>query len=535
MSGPAAHPFHDPEPIPVPAAPPPRWWRRRRTIAAACAGAVLLGYGLYFTLGDTWGTYAYAFERCANGIWERGPDECVGVSDGSYAFGNLGDISGLIAKENERVTRGAVPYVTVALLIPMTTDETDLNRKAAVEAQIRHEVQGAYLAQRRMNAGEEQGAPAVRLVLANPGQGSRHYAEVSKDLADMADSKDALRAVVGFDISEENTRKAITHLTKDLGIPVVGGPITSSDLAMPGLARVVPSNEGQANVLASLVGAHAMLVEDKRPGDTYVATLRDAFNKQRPKDALESQAYTSSGSSQDDPSLAGDFEDIAQNICQAAAKDIYFAGRPPQLRMLVEALGSKVCDATGSRFRVITGSGASTVDSYVDKDRLDDWRRALSRVTVEYAAVGHPDAWTRTKAPEAADSRREALALEQEATKQLGLKKADLDDSRLMTIYDATRLAVTNIRHQAKGGTGGVRIPRLDEVFSGWQQLKSANKVLGATGWICLDNQGNPYDKAVALVRLDPAWTGDNKLRFDHVAWPTGTPLTATCTAKRQD
>jgi hypothetical protein len=216
-----------------------------------------------------------------------------------------------------------------------------------------------------------------------------------------------------------------------------------------------------------------------------------------------------------------------------------FAGRPPQLRMLVEALGSRSCAATGNRFRVITGSGASTVDSYVDKDRLDDWRRALGRVTVEYAAVGHPDAWgAKTKAPEAQDGGREVRTLEAEASKQLKLRKSELDDSRLMTIYDATRLAVKNIRHQAEGGkdsTGSTRIPGLGEVFSGWQQLRSANKVLGTTGWICLDNKGNAFNKAVALVRLDPAWKGDEKLRFDHVAWPTGAPLTATCTARRQN
>jgi ABC-type branched-subunit amino acid transport system substrate-binding protein len=504
---------------------------------AACASAVLLGYGLYFALGDTWGTYAHTFQRCADGIWERGPeDECVGVSDGSYAFGDLGEVSRLIEQENEKVAGGSVPYVTIALLIPMTTDETDPNRQAAVRAQIRHEVQGAYLAQLHMNeGGGDAGAPAVRLVLANPGRDSRYHEEVSKELARMTGSRDALRAVVGFDMSEENTKKAITHLTEDLGIPVVGGPITSSDLTMPGLARVVPPNEDQANVLASLVGDDALLVEDTRPGDTYVATLRDAFNRNRPKNAPESEQYRSLGGSDDDPTLAGDFENIAQNICQAAAKDIYFAGRPPQLRMLVEALGSRSCAATGSRFRVVTGSGASTVDSYVDKDRLDEWRHALSRVTVEYAAVGHPDAWTRTKAPEAEDSRAEVRALEEAAARQLRLGKDELDDSRLMTIYDATRLAVKNIRHQAEGGADGTRVPRLDEVFSGWQQLRSANKVLGTTGWICLDNQGNAYNKAVALVRLDPAWDGDDKLRFDHVAWPTASPLTATCTARRQD
>ncbi|MFM9370669.1 ABC transporter substrate-binding protein [Streptomyces sp. Da 82-17] len=511
-----------PEPEPAP------WWRRRRTLTVAGVGAVVLVLCGYLALGTGWGSIRYLTERCADRVWERGPDdECTGVSDGGFVFGDLDDISAAIAKENRRVTDGSLPYVTVALLIPLTTAEADPNRRAAVKGQIRHEVQGAHLAQLRMNG---RGSPAVRLVLANPGRGSAHYAAVAEELDAMARSKEEnLRAVVGFDMSEENTKKAIRHLTADLGIPVVGGPITASDLTMPGLARIVPTNEDQAEVLAGLPdGDNVFLVEDTRPGDSYVDTLRDAFNAKRPKGALESEQYRSSGGSDDDPSLAGDFENIAQNICQSGARDIYFAGRPPQLRMLVLELGSQPCARTKHSFRVITGSGASTVDSYVPSGELDEWRRALGRVTVEYAAVGHPEAWAGSEAPEAEDARTEMRHLEAAAA---GLKGADLEDSRLMTIYDATRTAVTNIRRQAEGGK---RIPRLDEVASGWHQLKSVNKIRGTTGWICLDNHGNAYNKAVHRVRLDPKWRPNQKLDFVGVSWPEGEPLDATCTAPRR-
>lgn len=514
-------------PIPRPAPDPVPWWRTPGRLVAAGAGVLALLLVGHLLLGSGWGSLRYLTQRCADRVWERGPDdECTGVSDGSYVFGGLDEVSRAIEKENRRVAEGTIPYVTVALLIPMTTDETDPNRKAAVTGQIRHEVQGAYLAQRRMN---DKGSPAVRLVLANPGLGSAQYAEVAAELDEMAQSKeDNLRAVVGFDMSEENTKKAIRHLTQDLGIPVVGGPITASDLTMEGLARVVPPNEDQAEVLAGLPSdANVFLVEDLRPGDSYVDTLRDEFNKKRPRGALESERYRSSGGSDDDPSLAGDFENIAQNICQSGAKDIYFAGRPPQLRMLVLELGSQPCARTENSFRIMTGSGASTVDSYVKRGELDEWRKALTRVTVEYAAVGHPDAWTKSKAPEARDARAEVKHLEAAAA---GLRGADLEDSRLMTIYDATRTAVTNIRRQAEGGK---RIPRLDEVASGWHQLKSVNKIRGTTGWICLDNEGNAFNKAVHRVRLDPAWKQNAKLDFVDVAWPSGTPLNDTCTAPR--
>ncbi|RFU84143.1 hypothetical protein DY218_24175 [Streptomyces triticagri] len=511
----------------VPPTPHVPWWQRPRTyVIGALAVLFLGGIGYFLFGGERWGTLEYVTRHCADDIWERGPeDECVGVSDGGYVFGDLADVSASIKQENDTVTDGSTPYVTIAVLIPMTTDETDKNRRAAVERQIRHEVQGAHLAQLRMN---KEGAPRIRLVLANAGRGSTQYRPVADDLEEETASRHRLRAVVGFDVSEENTKNAISHLTKDLGIPVVGGPITATDLAMPGLARVVPPNEDQAGVLAGLPGDKGtFLVEDTRPGDSYVATLRDAFNKQRDTEALESEQYRSSGGSDDDPGLDDDFLNIAQNICQAGASDIYFAGRPPQLRQLVLQLGTHGCENTENRFRIITGSGASTIDSYVSSRDLRKWRKALRRVTVEYSAVGHPDAWEkdRTKAPEAADAREELSAL-REGFSGLGLAESDLEDSRLMTTYDATRTAIKNIRLQG----GKDDLPGLDEVFNGWPRLKNVEKVHGTTGWICLDNDGNAFNKAIHLVQLDPEWKEGRKISFHRVAWPSGEKLTDRCT-----
>lgn len=47
----------------------------------------------------------------------------------------------------------------------------------------------------------------------------------------------------------------------------------------------------------------------------------------------------------------------------------------------------------------------------------------------------------------------------------------------------------------------------------------------GASGWICLDAHGNPYDKAVPIVELTP----DSHARFVRLAWPEGKPPAAEC------
>jgi hypothetical protein len=56
-------------------------------------------------------------------------------------------------------------------------------------------------------------------------------------------------------------------------------------------------------------------------------------------------------------------------------------------------------------------------------------------------------------------------------------------------------------------------------------------RVDGASGWICLDNYGNPYNKAVSVVELAPDVPG--RIRFVGLAWPTGKPTPKDCTASR--
>ena len=42
----------------------------------------------------------------------------------------------------------------------------------------------------------------------------------------------------------------------------------------------------------------------------------------------------------------------------------------------------------------------------------------------------------------------------------------------------------------------------------------------GASGWICLDKHGSPYDKAVPIVEV----TAEGRARFDTLARPEGKP-----------
>ena len=76
-----------------------------------------------------------------------------------------------------------------------------------------------------------------------------------------------------------------------------------------------------------------------------------------------------------------------------------------------------------------------------------------------------------------------------------------LADSRTMTMYDAVWTAVSGIRAAGMG-----EVPSTQAITHIWPRLHGPDhRVDGVSGWICLDNFGNAYNKAVAIVRLDPS------------------------------
>lgn len=477
-------------------------------------------------------------EYCQSGnerlIAENG--ECVGISDGSHAFiDELRPVSERIKALNDRVTGGDTPYATIALMIPMTPDaENEADR-----AQLLREVQGAYLAQYRADVVDPVDVP-VRLVLANPGRDMDHGEQVADWLAEMADSpRDRLRVVFGFNLSVRPTAETISYLTRQKGIPVVGGPITATDLAggqrgrYPGLAKVVPSNRDQALALQHYLKADerkTFLIEDISSDDLYSRSLRAAFREVTKGAASGPERYNSSQVTKND------FKLMVNNICDSDATTLYFAGRPPALAQLINALGARGC--TDRHLRLVTVSGASTIAL----DPQLDWG-ALTRgkgLTVEYATITHPDAW---KAPQKAGDHTPpatggspddlaaltGLLKDGSAHPPGAIGTTDLSDGRTITMYDSALTAITGIQNRV---TKKGQVPDLRSIPEAWNRLHGDGKVPGASGWICLKSDGTPYDKAVAVVRLvaeGGRGTGEH-LAFQGIAWPTGTALTEkTC------
>ena len=461
---------------------------------------------------------------CAAGV-ERpeGSAECVGVNGDGHDFGvpALAEVAAAIARENKALKPGT--YATVALLLPLTSPD------AGMRIKVLHEVQGAYAQQYRANHASNDQTPKIRLVLANAGRGSAHWRAAVDRLKTMTGAPDRLRAVSGVATSSTPVREAVTELTR-AGIAVVGTTITADDIAngpgpgqnrFPGLARVSPTNTDEAKALGhfgKVDAAKALLVQDTRSGDHYTDTLKSAFAASLKGAPYEPQLFTSPPDASDEGTTANTFRQITHLICDTRAETLFFAGRHTQLRQFINALGDRGC--TERRFTVLTGDEGSYLgaDGRLDRDALK------ARLTVRYASLAHPDAWKpaggRT-VPAAGGSTADYdrfLADLAAASKE----PVALEDGQAIVAYDAMATAVHAIR-QATGE--GKQYPALADVVTQWPQVKGSLRVRGASGWICLDNYGNPYNKAVPIVEL----AADGTQRFVQIAWPEGRPPAADC------
>ncbi|WP_327391795.1 ABC transporter substrate-binding protein [Streptomyces sp. NBC_01186] len=531
----------------------PKWKKILYTLLAVAA-IVVAGYLIK--------SCAQKPDTCADGV-ERVGGECVGVNGEGYDFGTpeIRDVAKAIARQNKKVEGSS--HVTVAMMLPLQSD------KAALRRQMRSDIQGAYLGQRQANGGEGE-PPKIRLVLANPGRDYKQQEKVVNTLLRMADSsKDRLRAVTGFNLSLDDTEEAVERLTKHK-IPVLASRISgdrisnedrtdgSAKARFPGLARILPTNHDAAQALANFNGERGrenrktVLVYDKRD-DGYNESLAKAFSGIKEKGPPGPAAMPFESPGIDEPGSTGNqFTQTANNICDSGADTVYFAGRTVHLRLF--ALKLAQVDCQNRHYTLVSGSDAASLRLDMTKK---DWERLRGeggepKVTVQYAAPAHPDAWRAEladwKKKWRADHDRkptekdlpqyltepgaalETLKKRIETTRGEGVRlgsKPDLEDSRTMLVYDGLT-TIGKALHLAQHG-GAEEVPSRADVGGQWSRLQSRHRVHGASGLICLTSNGNPYDKPAAVVELDPGREGHGKLKFVGLGWSTGREQPKNC------
>lgn len=471
--------------------------------------------------------------QCPAGYYRGALHECTGISDGSYDFiPLLHNVDQAILRENQnalgQADREHDQVATVALLLPLTSQD------AGMQAEIMHEVQGAYVAQYRANHDANGLKPLIRLVLANPGANSAEYQPVVQDLQAMEDAPDNLLAVAGISVSTSTTKAEVKWLT-DHRVPVVGGAITADDIAntpasnpyqFPGFARAEPTNDQEAQALArfgNVNPAQAVVVQDSRADDDYITTLAKRFDADSAYQPFTFQSATDESRT---GITANTFAYVTvPEICSLQkAKHInwiYYAGRQVQLRLFINALAA---GCPGGEFTVLTGSAGSHLTS----DKSLNTAAFHHGITLEYAAIASPRLW-QGKDPGADGKSATGWAdfaqtiQDDSGTRPGEIGPVSLADGQSIINYDAVLTAIDGIRALTNAGNP---LPTPKQVGDGWGNLAGPNSVPGASGRLCLDNAGNPYDKPVPIV------TYGNSTAI-ALAWPTGRPPEYPCIVPR--
>ncbi|MEU9106112.1 branched-chain amino acid ABC transporter substrate-binding protein [Streptomyces xanthophaeus] len=477
-----------------------------RRVALATAASVALVAALW--LGVGWLQERQA--RCADGVVELGAaDECVGVTDGSYVFApDLDAVSSKIEEENRRVLANAdeEPYVSVAYFTSFTNTTADSNSAEGV----RHELQGAYLAQYRHNQGDLAATPKIRLLIANPGSRSGQWKHTVDELIARKDSPDRLVAVAGLGPSTQENLAAIKRLSAH-GIAMVGATMTATNIqGINGFVRVAPTNEDEAYAGAGYLKrrgvATAVVIQDVAEGNLYASTLGTAFTKafqegDKHRLVAERMTYDSSVSS----AWQNELRYMPGQLCQQRPQLVYFAGRGQHLTNFLDALANRSC--TDQQFTVFAGDDTTNLSA----EQLA--HAAETGIEMLYTGLSHPDMYR--SAPQAV-SAPSAKNFQPGGLLDQWFPHDPREDGGALMGHDAVLTAAHGIQMAARwqGQVVGDAVARMFHQMDGTQQ------VAGASGFISFQNNGNPRNKAVPILRLN----GKGQVEFVEVSAAEGKP-----------
>ncbi|GAA2596551.1 hypothetical protein SMC26_00775 [Actinomadura fulvescens] len=444
----------------------------------------------------------------AEGGVKRSQGECVGVTDGSARpFDTaLKGIQEKIFAENRHVdSMKGVRKATIAYLAPMTVTAKD----PVTTAEVRHELEGAYIAQLLLNERSSDTAdvpaePQIKILLANSGGESRQWQHTVAEIA----RRDNIVAVAGLGPSTEGSRAAMARLA-ELQIPMVGSIITATDIlgadkrpldARDGLFRIAPTNADEVDAVLKAVPPKGkpFLIQDNNRRDIYAQDLAHRFRAARiPNVQTESYITDQEGR----PAGGNPFLWMRAQICGGQDTWLFFAGRGKQLQAMLEVFADNPC--AGQNITIVSGDDALNIDWTNQKVKT-----ALSqRITLRYAGLAHPQQWL--KLPQFG----EPFTRFRTKHEQHQFKPDDLVDGTSMMAHDAVLTAASAIRNASsnvsKEGVLGMLL-----------QLHGRNHVQGASGRIDLDTTtGKVTNKAIPILQITP-----RGVRVDTVAFPTGKP-----------
>lgn len=502
---------------------PPRWPLGPRT-TLVLAGAVIVLLVLAQILFPVPGLWPYP---CDSGLRARGAS-CIGVAEsGNFGDPGLTAVMSKISAENSAVTG---PSYGIGYLVPLEPPDA----QTSLSAELRHELEGAALAQVRANRTAELGGrPKVRLLVGNAGPRNEYWPEVVERFQELSEGESGLRAVAGFGNSLNTTKQAIAALTAQgpgrTPIAAIGARLTADSMALEppparprveGFFRVAPTNTDEAIAAVEHIRSSGyrrpLLLSDRYTQDDYVTTLGAAF-----RSAFGATSEATFNGSQD--GLPNAFDGIVRNLCVAPSPDVvYFAGRGDALVQFVEVLASRTCPKTP--VPIVTGDDIAGLRERAASPAGVVLRDALRKnVSIVYTGLAHPDQW-REEGADATYSGSARSHFERFCGEGLcfspEFSQDDLQDGAAIMGHDAVVLAVTGIRRSAVGLDGALLPVTPSAVIQLLYQVQGNNGILGASGSLSMTDCGDAARKRFPLLSV----SADGRAQLVHSV-VSGPPL----------
>ncbi|MGQ0775831.1 MAG: ABC transporter substrate-binding protein [Pseudonocardiales bacterium] len=505
-----------------------RSWFRRLALPARITVIVVVtllllggGYWVYTDISEA--------ETCGPDVERVDDGQCIGVTDGAvHLIPDLSDVLDKIRQENAAVDSSGRSAVSVAHLVALPNPVED-NARAVT---LRHELEGAYLAQRVANGTKsEADQPLLRLLVANDGDRSQHWRQVVAALVDKVNGPERLVAVIASGSTRTGRQEAIGELTAQ-GIPVIASRLTGDNLTpteeaspgqgpvrVEGLVRVPPSNSDQAAAAVAYLKrepsmARALLVQSTDPDDAYSRSLGEAFQAAFP-DETHTVLKPVETYNPRLGNIAGTMRSMLVNICQQQPDVVFFAGRSTELAALVVALPTRPCPEL--RINIMTADGAVHFATTVRQGDAELRKGMNANMGVRYTALAHPGSWDASGGSFAPGPRDFFQSACEKCFRTLFPREfpgQPLDDGGAIIGHDAIAVASAAIR--TRGGINDT--PPL--VIQEFNRMHGPQSVSGASGWISLDQNGNAINKAVPILEVKP----DGTVVFVHLSSSLSAP-----------
>jgi ABC-type branched-subunit amino acid transport system substrate-binding protein len=522
-------------------------WRNLRLIAAAFLLTATVVPYLYLYYGHYIKTFcspddilsplkviSSAYFSPSLRITHAPDEECIGISDGSFAFDvatnpasglyktqaanylakgdkdnaktywekarteDPTDAETLIYMENQNVlklaeSREHFPYVTIVILTMLTSSP---QHRGAV-ATGRDDLRGAYIAQLQQNSTFQ--TPLLRILIANAGDSSQYAIPVAKQIIQAVQEDKTIVGVVGPAQSRDETAEAVRMLGR-AHIPTLSATASSDTFTgiSPFFFRTSPTNTDQVNLgvqyAETRLGAEtAVLFED--PTDNYSRTLSAAFIKRFQDQDHHRIFKIEHYNAKDAGNVSNTIAAAINNACTYDPDLIYFTGRADDMVTLLNTMPS--CGKENET-KIIA---ADELDQIISEPGGKFPLSASNRVY--YTSFASPYAWDNVKQPPPLprlffDSYRRVFA----SNRLPASAQPMLPNGHLILAHDALYTflyAVTNTVTRTKN------LYNLDEIQKSFSAIHGEKALQGVSGVIDFGTNpnGDPINKAIVVLGVD--------------------------------